>query len=910
MSKNIYRGERDSVTACSRTFTECTTRPCRIQSPNFPGMYPRNTTCQYRVHVRQNDVPRNLYPLVIIRQPDSSKVSVRAERVEKYGLQDTSLGLFSDCDSVGDRVNVYDGKRTNDPLLISFCRGSAIPPVISSGPDLLLVFSTSPFATPAITAATANGFELDVEIKLVPKDSILYSPQKRGGRDGQQCRFDISSRDRARGVVKNVVHALPGNSSCQYHFLGDPGEVVWLTFQKFEVVHQKKDIYRSASCLNRLELFDPARKKRTTERIGEFCEHSPPKLCDHFYLQDQQSAVLLYSSGNKNGRSSSATVAPFRACVGANESYISQGSELTLIESIGESTAVTSLNFVISYEFVNTVQDGQPALVSLSDLPPAQEPRQEIRFLQAAGTDRSLSRPDTKWNCNRVFNSASYSRMSSNHPADSLNRFSSPQNVFLYGRGGRRDLHCSYTFNGRPGERVQLEITHLSLGKQPERRKKGGKKKGPKCLTKPHPDLEGHFICATKGTKYDSEYTEAQLWIAELPDGSTPLRQHCLCQHIEGGNRRQGNAVFLSNTSSLRVEFIVRNMSPDDDYETYSMTGRFSFVHEPRCHLRKLAMGAGGTITLKTSSYCTEQPWVIEPSQEGKFIFLKVPGKTIYSGENSVEVFTNMSRTSLSGECETRNRIMIYSGDHLTIICPSEMSQQAVELFSQGWDDAKFPPPQKSHLFSDAKTRTAADNGQSKSSMVVKFIGVEPSRSYDGYILHWLEISPTPEPNALSVFDQGGENSNNDLLAASSCAYACPELSGCIRSELWCDGIVHCPSGFDETEENCAHVFVPILYMYGVSALVLVVLVIIAILIVQRLRSRHTSTSGSLSASATVISGSNGLVYGHADDSITNLAKLPSHHHSHNTLPLNGSATSATLMVSSVDLMSHEDDFS
>lgn len=34
--------------------------------------------------------------------------------------------------------------------------------------------------------------------------------------------------------------------------------------------------------------------------------------------------------------------------------------------------------------------------------------------------------------------------------------------------------------------------------------------------------------------------------------------------------------------------------------------------------------------------------------------------------------------------------------------------------------------------------------------------------------------------------------------------FSCPELGACISSELWCDGLRHCPSGNDEQEVNCA----------------------------------------------------------------------------------------------------------
>ena len=119
---------------------------------------------------------------------------------------------------------------------------------------------------------------------------------------------------------------------------------MWLTFQKFEVVHHKKDIYRVPDCLNRMSLHDPAAEDDArARRLGEFCENSPPRLCDYSYLS---------SFAAKKGKSGSG----FRACVGENETYVSRGNELSLELHAGESTAVTSINFVVAYEFVDTTQ--------------------------------------------------------------------------------------------------------------------------------------------------------------------------------------------------------------------------------------------------------------------------------------------------------------------------------------------------------------------------------------------------------------------------------------------------------------------------------------------------------------------------------------------------------------------------
>lgn len=32
----------------------------------------------------------------------------------------------------------------------------------------------------------------------------------------------------------------------------------------------------------------------------------------------------------------------------------------------------------------------------------------------------------------------------------------------------------------------------------------------------------------------------------------------------------------------------------------------------------------------------------------------------------------------------------------------------------------------------------------------------------------------------------------------------CPELGACVNASVWCDGINHCPSGYDESFAHCS----------------------------------------------------------------------------------------------------------
>ncbi|KAK9667556.1 CUB domain [Popillia japonica] len=78
------------------------------------------------------------------------------------------LKVWNACDDVQDYVTVYDGYTTRDPVILKFCGGGeAVPEAISSGHELLVEFSTSPYGTflhPA-PMQSLHGFQLEVEVR-------------------------------------------------------------------------------------------------------------------------------------------------------------------------------------------------------------------------------------------------------------------------------------------------------------------------------------------------------------------------------------------------------------------------------------------------------------------------------------------------------------------------------------------------------------------------------------------------------------------------------------------------------------------------------------------------------------------------------------------------------------------------
>lgn len=79
--------------------------------------------------------------------------------------------------------------------------------------------------------------------------------------------------------------------------------------------------------------------------------------------------------------------------------------------------------------------------------------------------------------------------------------------------------------------------------------------------------------------------------------------------------------------------------------------------------------------------------------------------------------------------------------------------------------------------------------------------------------------------------------------------HRCPELNACISSDFWCDGVPHCPMGFDEDPANCAdRNGVNLMYVgvLGGTAVVLFTVTVVAAVVCLRCkasRSRRAADS-------------------------------------------------------------------
>lgn len=120
--------------------------------------------------------------------------------------------------------------------------------------------------------------------------------------------------------------------------------------------------------------------------------------------------------------------------------------------------------------------------------------------------------------------------------------------------------------------------------------------------------------------------------------------------------------------------------------------------------------------------------------------------------------------------------------------CPlsrNSARDDVVEMFSAGWQQRQqFEQPLRSRAIS------------------VEFINPD----HDDYVFAWLEMEPRRSLVRAEPDGRGGAATATSTTTTMmmDCAYRCPELDVCVNASVWCDGVVHCPSGYDESFTHCS----------------------------------------------------------------------------------------------------------
>ncbi|XP_032786761.2 uncharacterized protein LOC116924339 isoform X1 [Daphnia magna] len=871
-------GEPVAGTACSRLFRQCgilsgTTandndqEECRVQSPGYPGIYPRNAHCLYRI---SSPRPGAASPasanagrhVVALWQNDGRKINLRDwnQPTRDAGHSQRTSRSTAECEASGDYITIYDGVNTLAPVLARFCDGP-LPQVVSSSADVTVEFRSSPLDTIYAGWTAIEGFELKVRIMAAENLQPVISSASEIGRstitgtsssssssnnnnNNNKCQWNVTSSGLSRGQLHSPAQTWPLRTMCHFRFVGRADERVWIYFAKYHFEKENsKRRQQQHQCRNALRIaegdgsgWDPSTANSSAVGNGTirlFCRDTrPPPLCE------RQLPVVANARGSDRS-----TTTPPPPCL-TGESFLSNGSTLSVQQHLPEGTAFSPWKYVLVYEFFRPHQDGQP-------------------LLDVGGSERPI-------NCNRLF-SVGRNQSSDGGAVELRGSVKSPQNVFLFGRGGARHLKCVYRFQGDETMRVAIEVTRLRLGGHP----------GTRCRNRLDPlthQRRCHMLRSTaihsspkdnknknknKNNNNGSSSSTAFLQLRERPWAGQAaghqilLQRDCLCDT----SGLQLPFRYVSTSSAVEVVFNVNGMTHADDYHDFFFEISYEFLGGPAAagssagsnsHLKcasqselKPLQGPGGIIKLdglrgsglttsRQNSVCNRQSWLLLPRAD-RFLFLSTTGFVMNNQlddaardkqeqdqeekeeeKKEKEEEEEESYSSDSIDCSTKNRVVVYSagqvgGEPLAIICPSARSNRrpdgGVKIFSPTFEDDLAG--ERQDLEDDDEWRLGTQSALSIGGVVIEFIAIQSG----SYTLKWLELTPQ-SLLAVNPFNNKSFRAIPHLGSVSSsppqqapawffCSTWCPELKACIDSQLWCDGVYDCPSGVDESDQQC-----------------------------------------------------------------------------------------------------------
>ncbi|XP_049874447.1 uncharacterized protein LOC126372641 [Pectinophora gossypiella] len=728
----LERGAVSPGTYCTRTYEECHRKRCRLQSPNYPGMYPRNVTCYWIL--RQKDIPTCKHAMISVRQDYSHKMQIKRSISASMNKTGRVMRAWRECTGERDRLIVYDGGSTDDPVLVEYCGGDWLPRVTSRGPEMLVAFHSSPYSAPLRPAARAQplrGFELDVDVIFADSDSLDYV------REARRCEFHVkasSSEEEGnvtsagagrgrRGLLRAPQHTLPPRTTCTWTFHGRPGDLVWVYFSSFthyslmeprrsDSGERSEDAGGEPLALARPPPPPPSAAPRAcavqlriwdgggagAPLVGEYCD-TAPVLCARASLAN-------------------ATRVP-RPCA-PPDGYVSSSALLSLAATSLAGTATHPLQFALHYEFVDARLEGA-ALAGAAGAAPAQ--------------------------CARLLVS----------PGE----FSSPRNALWFGRGGARRLRCVYRLQAAAG-RVLLRLAAARPRRLlPRAARARARWPGPVAAARARPRRRRRGVASPA-------HLDLRLPVARLQGAAgVHLRQRVGAAGGGGVGRRVRAGVVGADAGGTRgppPRALPRRL------EQCAGAGRLRRAAPPAAArgtpapsvplreraavgVRRGAVPAGGA----------RQPLRV-PARVGRRGAgrrgrpARLPHRQPRAGLRRAHLTVGIRRAAAvwpnrSAMQRVRLRRLVKA------ICPSRDGEHSrtVHVFTEEW--------------------SGGGGGGAGAALLVVWLG----RAAGAARLSWMEVWRGAAHNGTA-----------------GCRHACAALGGCMAPALWCDGAEDCPGGADE----------------------------------------------------------------------------------------------------------------
>ncbi|XP_022257744.1 uncharacterized protein LOC106473632 [Limulus polyphemus] len=317
---------------CNVEYRDCVNQVCVIRSPNFPGTFLPNFTCQYLI--KQELVPKGFHAQVLLKQTNEYKISIDNGHSGPGAIP--SVSLTTDCPR--DVVRIFNGPTPDAVLLTEFCGTGPLPVVRSSQSNVLVQLVSAPYQQ-----LHDSRLEIEAEVRFVKDPFWRIS--------GNSCEFLIDDSRDSVGIIENPGHTVPPHTTCTYSLRGrNPSDRVWLYFTSYIVEDKHPWSLKEFCDTGRFEILGLAAPHHPVFLGNEsslenltYCEKSSPRLCA------------------RAGETPNLT--PFRPCRFPKESYFSKGPELILRLHYPRLSEISTLQpiFKARYEIVDTSQPGEAA---------------------------------------------------------------------------------------------------------------------------------------------------------------------------------------------------------------------------------------------------------------------------------------------------------------------------------------------------------------------------------------------------------------------------------------------------------------------------------------------------------------------------------------------------------------------
>ncbi|XP_076240876.1 uncharacterized protein LOC143183250 [Calliopsis andreniformis] len=281
------RGEIVPGSYCERVYKDCRLQTCYVQSPAYPGIYPRALHCKYWLNTRLPFI--KLY----IENEEFNIDGQRCENIMTCPMRPISSGS-EHCPY--DYIRVYDGKNETSPVIGTFCGMGKFPySIIGTSEDLYVEFVSSP-AGPLLN----TGFHFNV-------GNWPGHVETAGVRNGS-CDWLLNSESlhsNNEGIFLSVAHWYPPHTSCTYLLKGRPGEIARLYFPSFRVNRIESPIQPyDGDCGESLTLYD-ADWPDDAKIIKTFCDTFSKPMEKHDFVSSSNSLFVKFESktGSYSGSS-------------------------------------------------------------------------------------------------------------------------------------------------------------------------------------------------------------------------------------------------------------------------------------------------------------------------------------------------------------------------------------------------------------------------------------------------------------------------------------------------------------------------------------------------------------------------------------------------------------------------------